>query len=71
MRRTALTAVILLAGLAGASAQQAPGMAEYGHGAASQRLALQHAANNAMAAQARDMVRAARVEYGRPQRQMR
>jgi hypothetical protein len=72
--RTTLTVLLILAGIAGAQAQQVPpgySPAAYGHDAASQRLALQYAANNAMAAQARAALRTARIEYGRPQRQMR
>lgn len=73
--RTTLTALLILAGIAaGAQAMPAPpgySPAAYGHDAASQRLAQQYAANNATAAQARVALRGARIEYGRPQRQMR
>ncbi len=71
MRRIALTALILLAAIGGAQAQPASRTADYGHDAASQRLALHYDATHAMAAQAREGMRATRVEFGRPQRQMR
>ncbi len=70
--RSTLTALMILAGIGAAQASQAQyNPAGLGHDAASQRLALQYAANNAMAAEARAMMRAARTAYGRPQRQMR
>ena len=67
--RHALTALMILAGTAGAQARYNP--AGLGHDVASQRLAQQDAANHAMAAQARADLRGARFGYGRPQRQAR
>lgn len=70
--RHVLTALILLAGLGAAQASQSQyNPAALGHDAASAQLARQYAGNNAIAAQARAVLAAGRIGYGRPQRQAR